>query len=108
MKRPALWITFSLTAVAAFGLAFVLARRSDPVAAGGPSVAEVIADAAGGRVTNPGVPPNTNGTLDSLAQGAGVLHEGDAVRFTATGGQTVTAVEPTEILVWEMHAGLAA
>ena len=41
-------------------------------------------------------------------EGAGVLHEGDAVRFTATGGQTVTAVEPTEILVWEMHAGLAA
>ena len=41
-------------------------------------------------------------------EGAGPLHEGDAVRFTATGGQRVTALEPAEILVWEMHAGLAA
>ncbi len=31
---------------------------------------------------------------------------GDAVRFTGTGGQRVTAVEPAEILVWEMHAHL--
>jgi hypothetical protein len=41
-------------------------------------------------------------------EGAGVLNEGDAVRFTATGGQKVTAIEPAEILVWEMHAALAA
>jgi redox-sensitive bicupin YhaK (pirin superfamily) len=41
-------------------------------------------------------------------EGAGELREGDAVRFTASGGQKVTAVEPAEILVWEMHAGLAA
>ena len=41
-------------------------------------------------------------------EGAGPLHEGDAVRFTASGGQRVTATEPSEILVWEMHAGLAA
>ncbi len=41
-------------------------------------------------------------------EGSGILHEGDAVRFTATGGQRATAVEPAEILVWEMHAGLAA
>ena len=41
-------------------------------------------------------------------EGAGPLSEGDAVRFTATGGQRVTATEPSEILVWEMHAGLAA
>jgi redox-sensitive bicupin YhaK (pirin superfamily) len=41
-------------------------------------------------------------------EGAGPLHEGDAVRFTASGGQRVTASEPAEILVWEMHAGLAA
>ena len=33
---------------------------------------------------------------------------GDAVRFTATGGQRVTATEPAEILVWEMHATVAA
>jgi quercetin 2,3-dioxygenase len=41
-------------------------------------------------------------------EGAGQLVTGDAVRFTATGGQQVTATEPAEILVWEMHAGLAA
>jgi redox-sensitive bicupin YhaK (pirin superfamily) len=37
---------------------------------------------------------------------AGSLTTGDAVRFTATGGQQVTATEPAEILVWEMHAAL--
>ncbi|HEX2850999.1 MAG TPA: pirin family protein [Acidimicrobiales bacterium] len=41
-------------------------------------------------------------------EGAGTLGEGDAVRLTATGGQRVTAVDPAEILVWEMHAQLAA
>jgi hypothetical protein len=40
-------------------------------------------------------------------EGAGTLHTGDAVRLTATGGQRVTAAEPAEILVWEMHATLA-
>jgi hypothetical protein len=37
-------------------------------------------------------------------EGAGLLHEGDAVRFTGTGGQTLTAVDDAEVLVWEMHA----
>ncbi|MDQ1504794.1 MAG: quercetin 2,3-dioxygenase [Actinomycetota bacterium] len=46
------------------------------------------------------------GTVD--LEGAGTLVAGDAVRFTATGGQRVTAVEPAEILVWEMHAAVAA
>jgi quercetin 2,3-dioxygenase len=41
-------------------------------------------------------------------EGAGTLNAGDAVRFTATGGQRVTATTPAEILVWEMHATLAA
>jgi redox-sensitive bicupin YhaK (pirin superfamily) len=41
-------------------------------------------------------------------EGAGLLTAGDAVRFTATGGHQVTASEPAEILVWEMHAALAA
>jgi quercetin 2,3-dioxygenase len=40
-------------------------------------------------------------------EGAGELSAGDAVRFTATGGQRITATEPAEILVWEMHATLA-
>jgi redox-sensitive bicupin YhaK (pirin superfamily) len=39
-------------------------------------------------------------------EGAGPLGTGDAVRFTATGGQRVTATEPAEILIWEMHAAL--
>jgi len=41
-------------------------------------------------------------------EGAGQLATGDAARFTATGGQRVTAAEPAEILVWEMHATIAA
>jgi quercetin 2,3-dioxygenase len=41
-------------------------------------------------------------------EGAGALDTGDAARFTDTGGQRVRAVEASEILVWEMHAGLAA
>ena len=41
-------------------------------------------------------------------EGAGPLDEGDAVRFTATGGQRVTARTAAEVLVWEMHAGLSA
>jgi quercetin 2,3-dioxygenase len=40
-------------------------------------------------------------------EGAGQLATGDAARLTATGGQKVTATEPAEILVWEMHATLA-
>jgi redox-sensitive bicupin YhaK (pirin superfamily) len=45
------------------------------------------------------------GTVD--LEGAGPLDEGDAVRFTATGGHTVTATgEGAEILVWEMHAAV--
>jgi redox-sensitive bicupin YhaK (pirin superfamily) len=43
------------------------------------------------------------GTVD--LEGAGLLEEGDAVRFTTTGGNRVTATgEGAEILVWEMHA----
>jgi redox-sensitive bicupin YhaK (pirin superfamily) len=41
-------------------------------------------------------------------EGTGRLDAGDAVRFTAVGGQRVRALEPAEILVWEMHATLAA
>jgi redox-sensitive bicupin YhaK (pirin superfamily) len=39
-------------------------------------------------------------------EGAGELTDGDAVRFTATGGQRVTATTAAEILVWEMHAAV--
>jgi redox-sensitive bicupin YhaK (pirin superfamily) len=66
---------------------------------------------------------------DVTLEGAGALAAGDAVRFTATGGQRVTATSSNrsghdastphsvrggrpdpgaEILVWEMHASIAA
>jgi len=38
---------------------------------------------------------------------AGDLAEGDAVRFTTAGSRRLTASADAEILVWEMHAGLA-
>src|SRR5690349_3644858 len=41
-------------------------------------------------------------------EGASELAEGDAVRLTATGGHRVTATSPAEILLWEMHATIAA
>jgi redox-sensitive bicupin YhaK (pirin superfamily) len=37
-------------------------------------------------------------------EGAGTLGEGDSVRFTATGGQRLTAEAEAEVLLWEMHA----
>jgi redox-sensitive bicupin YhaK (pirin superfamily) len=40
------------------------------------------------------------------AEGIGDLDEGDAVRFTDSGGQRLTAGKPTELLLWEMHAQL--
>ena len=40
-------------------------------------------------------------------EGAGPLAEGDAVRLTAVGGQTLAAVDDAEVLVWEMHARAA-
>ncbi|WP_211348765.1 pirin family protein [Nocardioides litoris] len=43
-----------------------------------------------------------------VLEGAGELATGDAVRFTATGGQRVTATEAAEVLVWEMHAAIAS
>ena len=44
--------------------------------------------------------PRGNVTLEDT----GSLAAGDAVRFTGAGGMRVTAAEPAEILVWEMHA----
>ena len=39
-----------------------------------------------------------------VLEGAGTLATGDAARITGAEGQSVTAVEDAEILVWEMHA----
>jgi hypothetical protein len=44
---------------------------------------------------------------DVTLEGTGALAAGDAVRFTATGGQRVTATAPAEILVWEMRAAVS-
>ncbi|MFN0026963.1 MAG: pirin family protein [Acidimicrobiales bacterium] len=41
-------------------------------------------------------------------EGAGSLVAGDAVRFTATGGQRLVAAEDSEILLWEMHATIGS
>jgi redox-sensitive bicupin YhaK (pirin superfamily) len=41
-------------------------------------------------------------------EGGGTLNEGDAVRFTGTGGQALTALDDAEVLIWEMHAGATA
>ncbi|HEU5083121.1 MAG TPA: pirin family protein [Acidimicrobiales bacterium] len=40
-------------------------------------------------------------------EGAGALHEGDAVRLTGVGGQRLTASDAAEVLIWEMHAAAA-
>jgi redox-sensitive bicupin YhaK (pirin superfamily) len=50
----------------------------------------------------------TRGSIE--LEGTGALAEGDAARFTDSGGQRISAAapdSPTEILVWEMHADLA-
>ncbi|MGC0365953.1 redox-sensitive bicupin YhaK (pirin superfamily) [Rhodococcus sp. 27YEA15] len=39
-------------------------------------------------------------------EGVGILHEGDAVRLTDSGGQHLTSAEGAEVLVWEMHSRL--
>jgi quercetin 2,3-dioxygenase len=44
---------------------------------------------------------------DVTLEGTGDLAAGDAVRATATGGQSVTADGEAEVLVWEMHATAA-
>jgi redox-sensitive bicupin YhaK (pirin superfamily) len=62
----------------------------------------------GQEVTLPDAPfvhlfvPRGSVTLED----AGALAEGDAVRLTAAGQRRVTATDPAEILVWEMHATL--
>ena len=45
------------------------------------------------------------GRLDLEAEGQ--LEAGDAARLTAAGERRLTAVEPSEVLVWEMHASLS-
>ncbi|WP_024795979.1 pirin family protein [Tomitella biformata] len=62
--------------------------------------------APGQKVTVPDAPFGhvflARGT--ATMEGAGPLEAGDAVRLTADGGQRLTALEPAEVLIWEMHA----
>jgi hypothetical protein len=41
-------------------------------------------------------------------EGTGVLETGDAVRLSAAGARRLTGVDAAEVLVWEMHATIAA
>jgi quercetin 2,3-dioxygenase len=41
-------------------------------------------------------------------EGAGDLVAGDAVRLTAAGARRITATEPSEVLIWEMHSDLVS
>lgn len=64
--------------------------------------------APGGSVDLPAAPylhlfvPRGSVSLDD----AGELAEGDAVRFTRSDGARLTAEEPSEVLIWEMHSSL--
>ena len=44
------------------------------------------------------------GRMDLEAEGS--LEAGDAARLTAAGERRLAAAEPSEVLIWEMHAGL--
>jgi len=46
----------------------------------------------------------TRGQVDLEAEG--LLEAGDAARLTAVGERRLGAVEPGEVLIWEMHASL--
>jgi redox-sensitive bicupin YhaK (pirin superfamily) len=63
----------------------------------------------GDKVTVPDAPFAhlfvARGTVD--LENAGPLQEGDAVRLTGVGGQTLSAVDDAEVLIWEMHAQAA-
>jgi hypothetical protein len=45
---------------------------------------------------------------DVMLESVGVLAEGDAVRFTGPSAYRLSATTPSDVLVWEMHADLAA
>ena len=42
----------------------------------------------------------------ATVEGVGELESGDAVRFSNADGERLTALDPAEVLIWEMHASL--
>lgn len=62
--------------------------------------------AVGQSITIPDAPFGHVFVSDGSAdfEGVGALDQGDAVRLTSSGGHTVTATRPSEVMVWEMHA----
>jgi quercetin 2,3-dioxygenase len=42
----------------------------------------------------------------ATVEGIGELESGDAVRFSNADGERLTALDPAEVLIWEMHASL--
>jgi redox-sensitive bicupin YhaK (pirin superfamily) len=70
----------------------------------------------GGTVSTPAAPylhvfvargsVTVEGVGDLDAGGVGDLDAGDAIRFTGADGPTLTAREPSEVLIWEMHTSL--
>jgi quercetin 2,3-dioxygenase len=64
---------------------------------------------SGGSITVPDAPfvhvYVARGRVDLEAEG--LLDAGDAARLTAAGERRLDAVEPSEVLIWEMHASLA-
>ena len=42
----------------------------------------------------------------ATVEGVGELEQGDAVRFSDADGERLTALDPAEVLIWEMHASL--
>jgi len=64
----------------------------------------------GDSVTVPGAPYAhvylARGRMDLEDEGA--LQAGDAARLTAAGQRRLTAAEPSEVLIWEMHASLSS
>ncbi|MFC9789111.1 pirin family protein [Rhodococcus sp. NPDC127528] len=63
---------------------------------------------AGQSVTIPDAPYGhvfvAAGAVD--VEGVGPISHGDSLRLSGTGGHRLTATEPAEVLVWEMHASL--
>jgi redox-sensitive bicupin YhaK (pirin superfamily) len=53
-------------------------------------------------------PADFHGRLGVVASGMAQHRDQDAARLTAAGERRLTAADPSEVLIWEMHADLGA